>query len=405
MPWFHYKAVSASGEVLEGELEASDRQAVVEELRRLGHVPIRAEARRGRGVAGRRVRVSGRGRVSGRQVAFLTQELAILLGAGLPLDRALSMLAGLSDAGPLRRLVERLLERVRGGGSLSQALESEGDAFPSYYAGMVRAGEAGGSLETILERLSEMMERSEALRESVISALIYPALVVVVAVASLAVLMTAVIPEFRPLFEEAGAGLPWIAGAVLWSSDVARAFWWLPLVLFLVVVWAVSRLRAEEEGRLRLDRWVLGLPLAGSLVMKLEVARLTRTLGTLMSNGVSVLNAVSMTVGALGNRAVAAELSELRGRLAKGEGLAGPLSELGIFPRLAVQLIEIGEESGRLEVMLLRVAEIYDEELRRGLERFLALLVPVVTVLMGLVIAVIIGSMLAAILSAYELPF
>ena len=455
MPWFSYKAVSGSGEVIEGELEAADRSAVVERLRREGHVPIRAEAldggtagrataggsvaRRlraqvagsgaglgtgpgesGAAAAGGRVegrRVLGRGRVKTKEIAFVTRELAVLLDAGLTLDRALSILASLSGAGSgggfgggsrggaLRGVLERVLERVRGGSSLADALEGEGRVFPSYYAGMVRAGEAGGQLEAVLGRLAETLERAQALKESVVTALIYPALVVLLAVASLVVLMTLVIPEFRPLFEEAGAALPLLPRVILWVSDVLRAFWWLPVAGLVLLVLGLRHYVARPEGRLAWDRWLLGLPLFGDLLLKLEVARLTRTLGTLLANGVSVLNAFSMTLGTTQNQAVAEGLSELRGRVAKGEGLARPLAALGLFPALAVQLIEIGEESGRLEAMLLRVAEIYDEEVKRTLGRLLSLLVPLVTILLGGVIAVIIGAMLSAILSAYELPF
>ena len=412
MAWFSYKAVSASGEVIEGELEATDQRAVIDRLRREGHVPIRAEALRGSGGGGSGAasgggsrRVLGRGRVAAKEVAFLTRELSVLLEAGLTLDRALSILGSLSSAAGLRSVVERVLERVRGGTSLADALEVEGAVFPSYYAGMVRAGEAGGQLEVVLGRLAETLERAQALKESVVTALLYPALVLALAVGSLVVLMTLVIPEFRPLFEDAGAALPLLPQVILWVSDLLQAYWWLPLVGLVVLVVVVRRLIASPEGRLAWDRGCLRLPLFGDLLLKLEVARLTRTLGTLLANGVSVLNAFTMTLGATQNQAVAEALSELRGRVAKGEGLARPLTELGLFPALAVQLIEIGEESGRLEPMLLRVAEIYDEEVKRTIGRLLALLVPAVTIVLGIVIAVIIGAMLSAILSAYDLPF
>lgn len=406
MPWYVYKAVSADGEVLEGELEAPDRSSVVERLRSQGHVPIRAEERKGGGggVAWRRVARRDRG-VGPAEVSLLTRELSILLEAGLPLDRALTTLSSLSAEGPVRRLVERILERVRGGSSLAEALEAQGEVFPSYYAGMVRAGEAGGALEAVLSRLADALERAQALRESVKSALLYPLLVVVLAVLSLVVLMTLVVPRFRPLFEDSGAALPLVTEVVIGLSDFMRDFWWLLLALVAGAVFLVRRHNATAAGRLRWDRWLLGWPLLGDLLLKIEVARLSRTLGTLLANQVNVLNALSMSMGSLGNRAVIAGLSELRGRLTKGEGLAVPLAEAGIFPVLAVQLIQVGEESGKLEEMLLRVAAIYDEEVRRTVDRLLALLVPAVTIVLGLVIAVIIGSMLAAILSAYELPF
>ena len=402
MAWYSYKAVTAEGEVIEGELEANDRRAVVERLRSQGHVPIRAEERRRAGLL-RRGRARRGAGISQGAVALLTRELSMLLQSGLPLDRALSILSTLSPQGPLRRLVDRLLDRVRGGASLAEALEAQGEVFPGFYSGMVRAGEAGGGLEVVLNRLAETLERAQALRESVKSALIYPILVVILAVGSLIVMMTLVIPQFRPLFEESGKALPLLTQVVIGVSDFVRDFWWALAVALVVLVVAVRRHNASPEGRLRWDRWLIGLPLLGDLLVKIEVARLARTLGTLLANQVNVLNAVSMTLGTLGNRAVGGALSEIRGRLTKGEGLAVPMAEAGVFPVLAVQLIQVGEESGQLDSMLLRVAEIYDDEVKRTIDRLLALLVPVIIIVLGLVIALMIGSILMAIMSSYDL--
>ncbi|MDH3594372.1 MAG: type II secretion system F family protein [Rhodospirillales bacterium] len=402
MAWYSYKAVTAEGEVIEGELEANDRRAVVERLRSQGHVPIRAEERRRAGLL-RRGRARRGAGISQGAVALLTRELSMLLQSGLPLDRALSILSTLSPQGPLRRLVDRLLDRVRGGASLAEALEAQGEVFPGFYSGMVRAGEAGGGLEVVLTRLAETLERAQALRESVKSALIYPILVVILAVGSLIVMMTLVIPQFRPLFEESGKALPLLTQVVIGVSDFVRDFWWALAVALVVLVVAVRRHNASPEGRLRWDRWLIGLPLLGDLLVKIEVARLARTLGTLLANQVNVLNAVSMTLGTLGNRAVGGALSEIRGRLTKGEGLAVPMAEAGVFPVLAVQLIQVGEESGQLDSMLLRVAEIYDDEVKRTIDRLLALLVPVIIIVLGLVIALMIGSILMAIMSSYDL--
>ena len=233
----------------------------------------------------------------------------------------------------------------------------------------------------------------------------YPTLVVIMAVLSVIILMTAVIPEFRPLFEEAGANLPVSTQIVVAVSDFLGAYWWALAGGFLIVMLLIRRHNADPAGRLRWDRWMLDAPLIGDLIKKIEVARLSRTLGTLLNNGVSMLNALTMTNEALGNQAVIEALSEVRGRLTKGERLADPLIEAGVFPPLALQLIQIGEESGKLEEMLLRVADIYDDEVKRTIQRNLSFLVPLITISVGILIASIIGSMLAAILSAYDLPF
>jgi len=407
MPRYSYKAVAADGEVIEGEIEAASREAVVERLHAQGHVPIRAEesraaavARASRGPALFRAR-----RVARQDVAALTRELATLLQAGLPLDRALSIMFELAVTPPVRDVTEAIREAVRGGATLADAMQAHPDVFPNYYVGMVRAGEAGGTLESVLARLAEALKHAQATRESVRSALRYPALVVAMAGVSLAVLMTAVIPEFRPLFEGSGAAMPTSTLVIIWISDFLAAYWWALALVAVAAGLALRQHNRSPDGRLRWDTWLLRAPLLGRLVVKVEVARFSRTLGTLLGNGVGVLNAMSMTIETLENRAVASAVAKAQGRLAKGEGLAEPLIETGVFPGLALQLVRVGEETGRLDAMLLRIADIYDEEVRREIERLLSLLVPVITLSLGLLIAGIIGSMMAAILSTYDLPF
>jgi len=301
--------------------------------------------------------------------------------------------------------VVEVRDRVRGGAALAEALDAHPKVFPNFYVGMVRAGEAGGTLEEVLSRLADGLERAEALRENLRSALRYPAMVVIMAIVSLVVLMTLVIPEFRPMFEDAGAALPLSTSVIIAVSDVLRDYWWLFLGLCLALALAVRQHNRTAAGRLRWDSWWSRAPLFGELIRKVEIARFARTLGTLLANGVSVLNALSMTTEVLGNRAVAQAIGRTQGRLAKGEGLSGPLAESGVVPGLALQLIQVGEETGQLEPMLLRIADIYDEEVKRSVERLLSILVPLMTIALGLLIAAIIGSMMAAILSAYELPF
>ena len=397
MARFRYKAVRGDGEVIEGEIEAISREAVIERLRGQGHMPIRAdEFGVGTGLGLSLGNLFKKRRATAKDILLITQELAILLRAGLPLDRALSIVGALASRGTVKAMIERIHERVRGGATLAESLEIYQDVFPTYYSGMVRAGEAGGSLDVVLTRLAETLERSEALKDNVKSALQYPALVVIMAVLSMIILMTAVIPEFRPLFEEAGTDLPVSTQIVVAVSDFLGDYWWALAGGILLVMLLIRRHNADPAGRLRWDRWMLDAPMIGNLIKKIEVARLSRTLGTLLSNGVTVLNALSMTTEALGNQAVVEALDEVRGRLTKGERLADPLIEAGVFPPLALQLIQIGEESGKLEEMLLRVAEIYDDEVKRTIQRNLGLLVPLITIGVGILIAMIIGSILAA---------
>lgn len=406
MPRFVYKAVSSDGEVIEGETQASSRQAVIDRLHADGHIPIKAEeSRRTAAAATSGLAEFFRPRhVRREDLLSITRELATLLQAGLPLDRGMSVMLELAPAGPVRDLLEEVRERVRGGATLADAMAGHQNVFPSYYVGMVRAGEAGGTLEAVLTRLADTLERAAALRDSVRAALRYPALVVIMAIVSLMVLMTVVIPEFRPLFEDAGAAMPVSTQLVIGVSDFLAVYWWLIALAAVAAVLMLRQHNRTAEGRLRWDAWVLRSPVFGDLMTKIEVARFSRTLGTLLSNGVSVLNAMTMTNETLDNRAFAAAAAQAQSRLAKGEGLAVPLAETGVFPGLALQLIRVGEETGRLDSMLLKIADIYDGEVKSAIQKMLSLLVPLVTLGLGILIAGIIGSMISAIMSTYDLP-
>jgi general secretion pathway protein F len=248
-----------------------------------------------------------------------------------------------------------------------------------------------------------MLERSEALRARISAALLYPLLVLILTGLSLVVLLVFVIPEFRPIFEGAEMKLPLPTIIVLAFSDFALEWGWLLLVGLLVALLTLKRFTMAETGRVRLDRWILGMPLLGELVRRIETARFCRSLGTLRANGVTLTDAVGIAADTLNNRAVAGAARQIIGPLTTGMGLSAPMRQTGCFPPLALQLIEVGEESGRLEDMLLQVADVYDKEVERGIERMLALLTPTVTILLGCLVAFIIGSILAAILGSYDI--
>ena len=406
MPRFRYKAVTATGEIVEGALEAASRTAAIDRLRGQGHMPIRADALAERSATRwwqKSFRLSRR--LNQADVILFTRQLATLLQAGLPLDRALAMIAELESEGPRLAFVNSVLEAVRGGTPLAEALTAQGAVLPPFYVGMVRAGEAGNTLDNVLARLADTLERAQALRDSVRSAMYYPAIVLIVAAATLVLLLTAVVPEFKPLFEDSGAALPTPMAVLLAVGDFLQAWWWALIAGALALVLAIRAHNRQPRGRLRWHSWLIRLPLFGDLVIKVEVARFARTLGTLLANGVTALAAFSIAAGAIGNRAVARAIEGTSGRLKRGEGLARPLRELPLFPRLAAQLVQVGEESGQLESMLLKVADIYDEEVRRTLQRLVGLLVPLVTIGLGMLVAGIIGTMLTAILATYDLSF
>ncbi|QBQ54179.1 type II secretion system F family protein [Nitrosococcus wardiae] len=410
MAAFHYKAATSSGEILEGERRAEHEANVVEWLHSQGYIPIRIEEAtaggRGRSRQGVGKGLLGRKKtVRQNDVAVVTGELATLLRAGLPLDRAFSTLIEIAEEGPVRELLTRLQEQVRGGASLAEAMESQGEAFSPLYISMIRAGEAGGALDVILGRLAEFMERSKALKNAVTSALIYPAILVGVAGLSVIILLAFVVPQFQQLFEDAGKALPLATQIVIAAGDLLQNYWWALLLGLLAVLLLLRYQLQVPERRYRWDGWLLRLPLAGDLIAKLEMARLSRTLSTLLRNGVPLLSALAIIKDTLGNRVMAEALNEVADELRQGHGMADPLLETGLFPKMAVQMIKVGEETGQLEDMLGQVAETYDVEVESTIKRLLALLEPVLILSLGVIIAGIIMSILVAILSVNELAF
>ena len=406
MPRYRYEAVDAAGETLRDELEAPTPDAAVEQLRDRGLLPLSVNEAKGglfRGGLGQPL-FSKRRALSRKAIGLFTQQLASLLGAGMPLDRALTILIGVAEDEQSKTLLERVQEKVRGGSALADALEAQG-AFSRFYLNMIRAGEAGGALETVLKRLNEFLERSQALRETVTSALIYPTILLTVAALSVIILLTFVVPQFERLFADAGKALPLATQIVIAIGNGFQHYWWAGLLVIGLIVMTVRRQLSQPENRARWDHWLLRLPLIGDLIAKVETARLSRTLGTLLGNGVSLLNALTIVRETLSNQVLAVALGEVAEHAKTGRGLAEPLLETGNFPKLAVQMIRVGEETGQLQEMLIQVADTYDSEVQTAVKRLLTLLEPVLILGLGVVIAAIIMSILVAILSLNELAF
>lgn len=408
MPVFQYKAVTPAGEVLEGAMEATTRSGVIDRLRDLGYTPLRADEAGGTDIspAARRAPAQGifsRG-ISQDQVGVVTQEIATLLKAGLPLDRSLEILVGLAENARVGEVLRKVRNEVRAGAALSKALEAQGNVFSRFYVNMVRAGEAGGALADVLDRLAQFMERAKELRESVKSALIYPTILLVVAIASVIVLLAVVVPQFEPIFEQSGKALPWVTEMVLGAGAFMRAYWWAIVLGGVGVVFLVSRILRSPEARLGWDRRVLGIPVVGDLAAKVETARLARTLGTLLRNGVSLVNSLAIARDTMDNTWMAAGLAEVARELKTGRGFAKPMMETRRFPAFAVHMIQVGEETGRLDQMLLDVADVYDREVARAVKRSLALLEPAMILFLTFLVGAVILSILAAMLSIYDLP-
>lgn len=406
MPRYRYEAVDAAGEVVRDELDAATLDAAIARLRDQGLLPLTVnEAKSGflRGGFGQPL-FSKRRALSRKTIALLTQQLASLLHAGMPLDRALTILIGVTEDEQAKPVLERVQEKVRGGSSLADALEVQG-VFSRFYLNMVRAGEAGGALDIVLKRLTEFLERSQALRETVTSALIYPIILLSVSALSVIILLTFVVPQFQRLFADAGKALPLATQIVIAVGDGFRYYWWVGAILFVLLSAIARQQLSQPESRARWDDWFLRLPLFGDLIAKVETARLSRTLGTLLGNGVSMLNALTIVRETLSNQVLAGALGEVAEHVKTGRGLADPLLEAGRFPKLAIQMIRVGEETGQLQEMLLQVADAYDGEVQTAVKRMLTLLEPALILGLGVIIAGIIMSILVAILSLNDLAF
>ncbi len=402
MPLFQYKAADAQGGVLEGEMEARTPDALAEHLHAQGYMPILIEEAVTSGGGGGFFGL-GRARVSQDDIAMMTRELATLLRAGLPLDRALEIVINLSTRDEVAEVLNEVRQDVRGGASLYAAMEAQKGVFSRFYLNMVRAGEAGGALGVVMDRLTEFMERAKELRETVKSALVYPTILVLVAVASVMVLLIFVVPQFTQMFEESGKALPLPTQIVVAAGEFVRTWWWALLGGCLALYVLMKQQLADPDSRYRWDERILALPLVGDLVAKIEMARFSRTLGTLLDNGVSLLPALSIVKETLSNSVMAERLDEVSSKLREGKGLGVTLMEAEVFPKLGVHMVMVGEETGRLSEMLIQVADIFDREVQAAVKRTLSLLEPVLILGLGLIIGAIIMSILVAILSVNEL--
>ncbi|MFQ5955241.1 MAG: type II secretion system F family protein [Kiloniellales bacterium] len=404
MAQFRYRALAPSGEITEGVMDAPDQDAVVSRLRANDHLPIRAVPLDQPDAVGAettatpppRRRPRWRRRIGPGAVAVFSREMHTLLDAGLTADRALWVIAETSANPGLAGVAGELRERVHGGAALSEAMAEHGEVFGPFYRAMVRAGEAGGSLEVTLEALASYLERTERLVASIRSALIYPTILVTAAGISVLILMTLVVPQFELLFRETAAEIPWITRLVVALSQFLRGYGWI-LALVGLAVWLMLRLRwRSPAARARRDAWLLRLPVTSSLVARIEVERFARSLATLLANGVPLPAALELSGAVANNQVIAGAVASAVERVKQGERLAGVLQASGVMPPLAVQLIQVGEESGQLEAMLLKLADGYAQEVEVSLKRLVALVEPLLILFIGGLVALVVVSLFAA---------
>ncbi len=393
MRLFKFRAIDSRGVAQNGTLQAQDHAAAVAILHKRGVLLLQLE------VAANPLLRTARGRLTGAALVSFTQQLATLLGAGQPLERALGLLLRQPGHPKVCALIERVRDHVKAGKPLSAALEEEGDSFSPLYLSMVRAGEAGGALESTLHQLSDYLERSQLLRGEVINALIYPAFLVVGVLGSLALLLAYVVPQFVPIFHDLGVPIPLITEVILALGQFLGAYG-LPLLAgLMVMLWSLAASLREPGRRERCDRRLLGIGVIGPLLQRVEAARLARTLGTLLSNGVTLLQALVIARQVCTNRALQAQVLAATHTVKGGGTLASAFGMQPLLPDLALQMIAVGEQAGELHSMLLKVADIFDVEAKRGIERLLAALVPSLTLVMAMLVAVIMLAIMLPLMS------
>ncbi|MCQ8118284.1 type II secretion system F family protein [Methylomonas rosea] len=403
MPLYSYKAVNNQGIAEEGVRNAANEQALLLELQNQGLIPIRIELAKDKTFLGFKLK-SATVKLSQKEIGMLTGELATLLESGLPLDRSLTILMQLTEENPkLNKLVGEVLEKVKAGKALADALESQSGVFSKFYLNMIRAGEMGGNLGGVLMRLSEYMERSQELKDTVSTALIYPAILLVMSLASLFVMLTFVVPQFKEMFDSAGQALPVPTQIVIGLAEFLQSYWWVLLTVILGSVQIIKSQLADPAGKKAWDGRLLKFPLFGDIILTLEIANFSRTFGTLLGNGVSILKSLGIVRETVGNMVLADLLENAEAQLKQGRTMSDALAQQNLFPKLAVQMIKMGEETGKLEEMLMRVATIYDKQLKTTIQRMLALLEPALIISLGLMIGGIIVSILLAILSVNDL--
>lgn len=405
MPQYTYKVVDQAGSVVEGTMEGKDRRAVIDHLQSMDYLPIAVTESIDDDATDRGLEVSQIiHRVTRSDVLTFTRQMATLFNAGLEIDRVLQIIIPLTRKARMRAVVEDLLARMQEGSTLSDALGRHPKVFGNLYASMVHAGEASGALGPILQRLADFMEVAHATRSQVISQLVYPTILTVAGGAAVVVLLVFVIPRFTEIFASLGQALPLPTQILLVVSGFFQKAWW-ALLGGIVGAWVIfRRLIKRAEGRRWWDRFKLRLPIVGELIKKIDVGRFARTLGTLLTSGVPILQAMSIVEETMTNRVLADLVGDLTEAVRAGRPLALPLRASGDFPPLATQLIAVGEESGRLEEMLLQVADIFDADVQTTVRRLTALVEPVIILVMGVVVGFIVLSILLAVFSITAIP-
>jgi len=386
MATFTYSARTLTGELQSGTIDLPSREEVVAYLRRQRLIPVKVEEKKSQ------FELSIGSGIGTRQIVIFTRQFATMINSGLPLVQSLDILAKQTESKALRKVIEQVLYDVEAGNTLADSMRKHPKAFSELYVNMVAAGEAGGILDVILLRLATFLEKADALRRKIKGAMIYPAVIMVVAAAAVATLLIFVIPTFENMFASAGVPLPLPTRLVIELSRLLQSYWWAIGGAIVLLVVAIRQIYKTPAGQLAIDRLLLRIPLIGSLLRKAAIARFTRTLGTLVSSGVSILDGLEITARTAGNRVLHDAIMSSRASIAGGETISEPLKRSGVFPPMVVQMINVGEQTGGLDEMLTKIADFYDDEVDSAVEALLAAMEPLMIVVLG----VVVGGMIVA---------
>lgn len=411
MPIFAYKAIDKFGKEIASEVEVASYDEAIKKVRGLGYFPTQVTAKKEKKKAGRgkatatrfpsagglqmeiRIPFLGIGTVKSKQITIFTRQLATLIGAGLPLVRSLNILRDQMKQGTFRNVIDNLSQQVEAGGTFSDSLLKHPTIFSKLFVNTVKAGEAGGVLEVVLTRLAEFNEKAERLRSRIRTALVYPILVIAIAVTVLVFLIIFVIPKFMELYKEIGSSLPLPTLILLKLSNFLQYRWMIGVLFIVGMVIVYKFLTKIPAIRYLVDRIKLRLPVLGVLIQKVSIARFSRTLGTLISSGVPILQALMITKDTAGNDVIARSLGKVHDSIREGESIAGPLGKTRIFPLMVVNMINVGEETGALDQMLNKIADTFDDEVDATVSALTSLLEPILIVFMGLIVGAIVISM------------
>ena len=398
MPIYSYSSTTQEGVIMDGVIEAHDEKSALNLLKNSGVIPLKIKLQKNS------FTVEKFGFKSAKnEVQIFTTELYALLGAGLPLDRSLNILAEITENKKMRDIISSILRSIREGSTFSDALEKHPHIFSALYVNMIRAGESGGVLGVVLEKLIDFLESSKELKDHIFSALIYPVILVITGILSIIVLVTYVLPKFSVIFRDMGTQLPLPTQILIAFSNLILSAWWIIILIIIAGGFAARNYLKTEKGRYNWD--ALKIKVMGDVILKLETARFCRTLGALLRSGVPLLQAIKNAKDIVGNYVISSALDKISSGIKKGQGIAKPLSDAKIFPHLALSMIKVGEETGQLDTMLIKIADTYEKSLKVSIKKFVSFLEPALILGMGLLTGFIVISMLMAIFSITDIPF